>query len=59
MRCVYVFGFEFIDTAMFFAIESVNTVFIIIGTVFYFVYISQSVVETKSSAPQIVVTILL
>jgi len=47
-------GLDLIDTSMFFTIESVNTIFIIIGTVFYFVYISQSVVETKSSAPQIV-----
>jgi len=46
--------FPLISRSMFFWLEMVDIILVVIGTGVYFIYITQSEVETRASAPQIV-----
>ena len=55
MRTDHIFGLPLIPYEIFYVWESINATFILMGTGIYFIYITHSEVETKSSAPQIIV----
>jgi len=50
----HIFGLPLIPYEIFYIWESINATFILMGTGIYFIYITHSEVETKSSAPQII-----